>query len=585
MTDPLLLVKNLHLGFLDDQDQLLPVLEGVDLKIEPGEAVALTGASGCGKSLLARALCGLLPASAQIRGSIFWRGRLLALNNDQSWQQLRGGAMALILQEPATSLNPVIRVGRQIAESWALHHPGRQSQAVVESLKLLEEVHLTPAHEISRKYPHQLSGGMRQRVLLAAALACEPDLLIADEPTTALDPTVQRDILALVQEIRRKRGMALLFISHDPSLVELLTERSYIMDKGQLQDGVFASDLSPNNHLGEQQNSKSQPLEPVLQARGLVVEHRNKRWGGLAGTDASGFRAVDKVDLELFPGCSVGLAGESGCGKTSLARALVGQIPIDSGALLVAGADLRNSTGEVLRKVRSSGQLVFQDPVASLNPRQRVFQMLGEASRHRQLGIEALLAEVGLGPEVIDRFAHQLSGGQNQRIALARALTVDPKILIADEITSALDPVATQRIMSLLANIMEQRNLAVLHISHDLDLLHRWCGQIMVMSQGVILEVYPGLGRAIARHPYTLQLLAAGPNALRADQLRWQGGNKTASTAKQFTGEGCPWAPFCNEVISSCYKVLPPLVEVKDGHLSRCPVVESDGPSTFIDTL
>ncbi len=585
MTEPLLRVEKLRLGFRDDQGRLVPILQNVDLKIEPGEAVALTGPSGCGKSLLARAICGLLPPSARMMGSIFWRGQELTRNNGRNWRPLRGGAMTLVLQEPATSLNPVMRVGRQIAESWALHHPGRQAQAVAQSLKLLEEVRLPMPLETSRKYPHQLSGGMRQRVLLASALACEPGLLIADEPTAALDPTVQRDILTLLQDIRRHRGMALLFISHDPNLVELLTERSYLMDNGQLQAGVFASDLPPHVLKAEVVTTELQQLKPILQARRLVVEHLNNRWTGFGGSGAAGFRAVDDVDLDLSPGRSLGLAGESGCGKTSLARALVGQIPLNSGTLVMAGVDLRKSRGEALRKARTAAQLVFQDPIASLNPRQRVGDMLGEALRKRHVGIEGLLEEVGLGPEVISRFAHQLSGGQNQRVALARALTVDPKILIADEVTSALDPVATRRIMSLLAEIVDQRNLAVLHISHDLDLLSRWCHRIMVMSKGVIVEVYPGLGQGNARHPYTLQLLAASPNALRADQLRLQGGKKSVSRKMQSTGRGCPWAPFCDEVISSCYKVLPPLAAVGDGHLSRCPVVESDRSSTFIDTL
>ena len=584
MAEPLLLVKNLHLSFRQNQAEAMPILQGIDFSMDPGEAVALTGSSGCGKSILARALCGLLPSNTQTQGSIFWRGEELAVNRQNRWKPLRGGAMTLILQEPATSLNPVRRVGSQIAEAWALHHPAGELTAKSESLKLLEEVRLPSPLEISQKYPHQLSGGMRQRVLLAAALACEPDLLVADEPTAALDPTVQLEILALIKEIRRNREMALLFISHDPFLVSLMTDRSYLMNKGKLKEGIFASDLPSEDPTVTLRGADTQLLKPVLKGRNLVVEYQSNRWYSQGNRAAQGFRAVDNVDLDLFPGQALGLAGESGCGKTSLARALVCQIPLKAGTLESGQKDLTALRGEDLRAARRAGQLVYQDPVASLNPRQRMGEMLDEALMDPNESIEKLLAEVGLETNILQRYPHQLSGGQNQRIALARALSVDPKVIIADEVTSALDPLATRRIMSLLAKVMEERNLAVLHISHDLDLLDQWCHQIMVMSRGVILEVYPGLGRSKARHPYTRELLSARPNALRADQWQRHGGNKSSNSAKHLSGQGCPWAPFCNEVISSCYKVLPPLGAIGDGHLSRCPVVEQEGSSTFIDT-
>ncbi len=574
MNEPLLKVEDLKIGFGPRW-----IFEGLSFAIHQGQTLALSGPSGCGKSLTARAVCGLLPSAAHWGGKIFWRGTQLDADGGSGWDSIRGSGLNLMLQEPSTSLNPVQTAGQQIAEAWSLHHPRLKARARVEALKLLEEVRIPDPERIYRQHPHQLSGGMRQRVLLAASLACEPELLVADEPTTSLDPTVQKEILALLIEVRKRRRMAMLFISHDPHLISLLSDRQIFLGKGRLPEsngGTVAPPLSPVEILQK---------DPVLSARSLVVQYNTQSWGGGGISSNVSVQAVKGVDLDLRPGIAMGLAGESGCGKTSLARALVRQVPLEKGTLQLEGMDFLGAKGANLRQARRKGQLVFQDPASSLNPRQRVIDMLTEAAGPGGEDPVGMLAEVDLDPGILQRFGFQLSGGQRQRVALARALAAQPVFIIADEVTSALDPEARNTILSLLAEIMVKRNLAVLHISHDLQLLQRWCHQVQVMLGGVILEVYPGGKGAAARHPYTLNLLASQPSALRGHEAGLQQEKKPASKNHACGGGGCPWVHSCKDAISTCYKVLPPLQQVADGHLSRCPVVEAPVTSTFIDTL
>ncbi len=583
MSDYLLKAEDLRVGFKDSGGRRTQILQGVNLEIFEGEAVGLTGASGCGKSLSARAICGLLPSESFSSGKLSWQGTELTGSQGRGWKGLRGQGMTLILQEPATGLNPVLKIGHQISETWALHHPGREKESRSAVWELLDEVQIKDFQRVGEMYPHQLSGGMRQRALLAAALACEPRLLIADEPTTALDPTVQKEILLLLNKIRQARSMALFFISHDPDLIKLITDRSYVMEDGRVFAGVFGTGELGSGPERNSSEKISVPVSPVLEAHGLVAKYKGSDWGGFRGGSRI-ITAVNGVDLVLSPGQAVGLAGESGCGKTTLAKALARQVPVSSGSLLFEGKDFLGEKGQAFRLKRRMIQLVYQDPVASLNPRQRVGEMLKEAAGDQGADVFDLLAEVDLEKTVAKRFSHQLSGGQRQRVALARALAVNPQVLIADEVTGALDPVSTGVVMSLIAKIMKERNLAVLLISHDLKLLETWCDQIQVMLAGTILELFPGGSPSKCRHPYTQQLQASLPAALRADRGRLQGVENIRAVTGLSVQSGCPWATSCGYAISSCHNVLPPLVPVTEGCQSRCPVVENTGPSTFIDT-
>lgn len=548
-----------------------PVLDGIDLQLEPGGTLALSGPSGCGKSLTARALCGLLPEGARWTGSISWRGEELTDPRASRWQALRGRGAAMVLQEPATSLNPVLRVGDQVAETVRLHRGCSPAEAGRLAVDLLEEVLVPDPAGKARLYPHQLSGGMRQRVLLAAALACDPLLLVADEPTTALDLTVQREILALLDRVRRRRSMALLFISHDLDVVSLLTDRVAVMAAGR----VVSEGEPPANPPGARLAAAAAG-PTVLQARQLVVGY---------GRHPGRKPAVGGVDLDLVAGQAVGLAGESGCGKTTLARALALQVPPVKGTLQLDGRNLLALKGGPLRAARRRVQMIFQDPGASLNPRQKVGDALREATGPgAPRPLDDLLAEVGLPADLATRYPHQLSGGQRQRVAVARCLAADPQVIIADEATSALDREGRDRLLELFAELMVTRRLALLLVSHDLGVLHRLCRTVVVMYAGIVVESYPAGQPKAGRHPYTRALAAACPSLLRGDPtaLAHRGGNVPAAPAAG--AAGCPWIASCPLSKPSCGMALPPLVEVGPSHLLRCPESEVPGASHFIDT-
>lgn len=552
MSEPLLRLEKIGFGFTGRP----ALIQEADLVLAEGQALALTGPSGSGKSLLARVLCGLPPPGLRWSGVVHWRGRPLrpGQEEDAAWTALRGPGAAMVLQEPGTSLNPVRRVGDQIAEAAALAGGGQPVRRQV--LDLLREVRIPDPEAAARRYPHQLSGGMRQRVLLAAALARRPDLLVADEVTTALDPSVQREILGLLKEIRRQRGMALLFISHEPDLVRYMTDGALQIDEGRLREGIYGAEVRPAPGEGD----ASAVARPILAVRGARVTH------------AGNVAAVRSVDLDLFRGQAVGLAGESGCGKTSLARALARQLLLTGGSLTLDGADFLAARGAELRRCRRRVQLVFQDPAGSLNPRRRIGSVLQEAAGRQGMRPADLLREVGLDEGLATRFPHQMSGGQRQRVAIARALAAEPEVLIADEPTSALDPVSSHQIMARLTEIRRRRRLALLLISHDLDLLDRHCGHVMIMLAGVILEILPAGGVAAARHPYTRALLACRPSALREARATSSPAEKLPLAAPAPEGDGCPHAAVCPWAISTCFKELPPLVSMPDGRMSRCPL-------------
>nr|MEE4267133.1 ABC transporter ATP-binding protein [Candidatus Krumholzibacteria bacterium] len=576
MSEPLFSLRDLQVRF--DQTGP-PVLNGLNLQAMPGEALAIVGPSGCGKSLTARALCGLLPGEAHWSGSITWKGSPLLDPGEPAWQAMRGRGAAMVLQEPATSLNPVLRVGDQIAESVRQHHGGSWTEARRKAVQLLDEVQVPEPEVRARWYPHQLSGGMRQRVLLAAALACAPELLIADEPTTALDLTVQREILLLIDRVRRERGMGLLFISHDLDVVALLCDRVAVLEGGQVVREFPVGELpvSPVDLAAPPSLDPEAPV--VLTARDLQVTY-----AGIRGRAFSLGRPDEGVHLTLKAGEALGVAGESGSGKTTLARALTRQWELTRGEITLEGQSLTTARGADLRRLRRRVPMIFQDPGASLNPRQRVGAALREAGAGEGPGVTALLAEVGLDPDLAARFPHQLSGGQRQRVAVARCLAADPAVLVADEVTSALDAGSTRQLLDLLMGLMSRRGVALVVISHDLDVLHRVCHRVIVMSQGMVLEEYPRALSSSPCHPYTRHLLEASPAKIRANLAGLDDGRDQMGNPRPVQGPGCPWQGSCELVKPRCSEQLPPLVEGAAGHWWRCPETGMAGHSHFIDT-
>ena len=590
----LLRVENLRVSFpgpAPGEEQ--KVLTGVDLVIGPGEATALVGPSGCGKSMLARALLGLLPGGAAWTGGIHWRGERLRVPRGRAWQKVRGGGMTLVLQEPQTSLNPVLTVGDQIAETVRAHGGVSRNAACRRAVSLLAEMLVPDPVGKANCYPHQLSGGMRQRVLLAAAMACDPALLIADEPTTALDVTVQREILALINRVRRERDMALLFITHDVELVPLVATRRAEMSAGRILDvvdldGEIAASTADGPSTAERYADVSSlppgGTSPVLKSRNLVVGY------GIP-TEEKGPRdrrppaPVDGVDVDLFPGRALGLAGESGCGKTTLARALSRHLAPMEGTLELEGEDFLSTRGSRLRHRRRRVQMLFQDPAGSINPRHVIGRALSEAMGNSELALAVkLLTEVGLSGELANCYPHELSGGQRQRVALARCLAADPLVLIADEPTSALDRESRNRVLSLLKRTMDRRGLALLLVSHDFAVLHAICDRVAVMYRGVIVESYRVQERIRIRHPYTLSMMAAAPAVLNRDERWWSDAGKDTGKVIRPSTAGCPLAGHCPLPKSHCVNELPPLVEVAEGHFLRCPEAQEGGPSQFIDT-
>jgi oligopeptide/dipeptide ABC transporter ATP-binding protein len=501
--------------------------------------------------------------------------------------------MALVLQEPQTSLNPVLCVGDQIAETIRAHRGVDGHEARRRAVALLEEMQIQGAEDKAACFPHQLSGGMRQRVLLAAAMACDPKLLIADEPTTALDVTVQREILALIRRIRRDREMALLFITHDADLVPLVATSRAEMASGRITALVDLDQDDPEEgdplstgvvDAGDQAGGFRDQVQSVLKARGLYAGY-----GVTAGGKESAARwplvAVTDVDVDLFAGQALGIAGESGCGKTTLARVLSRHLVPVAGSVELAGEDFLAARGDCLRKRRRLVQLLFQDPAGSLNPRQLVGDLVREAAdtRHEDLAA-ALLAEVGLPPEMEFRYPHELSGGQRQRVALARCLAAEPRVLIADEPTSALDVDSRNRILTLLRRAREKRGLALMVISHDLPILHAVCDRVAIMYRGMVVESYPVGDRVTALHPYTQALTAASPGFLKRNPRWWVDTGQVSGDVLPYSPSGCPLVGRCPLQKSHCSKELPSLQEVGPGHFLRCPESTQGGSSQFIDT-
>ncbi|KVD10812.1 microcin ABC transporter ATP-binding protein [Burkholderia ubonensis] len=526
--EPLLSLERLHVRFGDTV-----AVNDVTLAIGRGERVALVGESGSGKSVTALAILRLL-RDAEVGGTIRFAGQDLVAKSEREMRGLRGSDIAMIFQEPMTALNPLYTIGAQIGETIQLHDGVTAGDARKRAIALLARTGIAEPERRVDSYPHQLSGGQRQRAMIAMALACRPRLLLADEPTTALDVTIRAQIVELLLELQReeaeKRGMAILLITHDLNLVRHFADRIAVMERGRLvESGAVERIFAAPEHPYTQRllNSRPQravvpvlPIAPVLlDARHVTVQFARKR-PGLAGWFKSvPVAAVSDVSVSVRQGETLGVVGESGSGKSTLAMALLGLQKTAHGEIEFQGRALSSYRGREQAALRSNMQVVFQDPFSSLSPRHTIERIVGEglelhrpdlSADARRAKSLAVLREVGLDRTVMHRYPHEFSGGQRQRIAIARALVLEPRILILDEPTSALDVSIQQQVLKLLANLQQKYNLGYLFISHDLDVIGAMAHRVAVMQDGAIVEA--GEVADIftkPSHPYTQKLLKA----------------------------------------------------------------------------
>lgn len=521
----LLDVQNLNVGFRQD-GVVTPAVRGVSFTVNRGEVVALVGESGSGKSVSALSTVSLLGDSAQVTGSVKYDGQELIGADERRLRQVRGNDISFIFQEPMSSLNPLHTIEKQLTESLALHQGIVGAQARGRVLELLEKVGIRDAETRLSSYAHQLSGGQRQRVMIAMALANKPDILIADEPTTALDVTIQAQILDLLKDLKDAEGMGLLFITHDLAIVRRIADRVFVMQQGEVVESgptaeLFANPQHPYTIKLLSAEPSGQP-EPVPANAPVVVEtDKLKIWfpihGGMLRRTIGHIKAVNASSLSVRAGETLGIVGESGSGKTTMALAIM-RLIASEGGITYKGQDIRSWSTKQLRHLRKDMQIVFQDPYGSLSPRMTCAQIISEGLKihnvdpdrdQRDLVAEVML-ETGLDPATMDRYPHEISGGQRQRIAIARAMVLRPKLLVLDEPTSALDMTVQVQIVELLRELQKKYGLAYLFISHDLKVIRAMSHKVIVMKQGDVVE--QGTAKDLFENPqteYTRQLLQA----------------------------------------------------------------------------
>ncbi len=557
MSSPILSVSGLTTSFRVD-GRWQPVVRDVSFEIAPRETVALVGESGSGKSVSALSIMRLLPPdSSRIEGRIALGGTDLLQLPEAEMRKIRGNEVAMIFQEPMTSLNPVLTIGFQIAEALVLHRGLSRGAAEAETVRLLEKVRIPVAKARFHEYPHRFSGGMRQRVMIAMALACKPKLLIADEPTTALDVTIQAQILELIKLLQEEEGMSVLFITHDMGVVAEIADRTVVMYDGKAvetgpTEDIFARPTHPYTRsllsavprlgsMGGHMRPMRFPVvdratgladvptetsdtvapageRPVLEVSGLTTRFDIR--SGMLGSVKHRVHAVENVSFSLQAGEALALVGESGCGKSTTGRSVLRLIEPLSGSVLLDGEDLLKLDERTLRERRKRMQMIFQDPFASLNPRLNVGAAIAEPLLINNLAtrsqarerVAELLRRVGLTPDMASRFPHEFSGGQRQRICIARALALEPRLIVADESVSALDVSVKAQVINLMLELQERMRLSYLFISHDMAVVERVSHRVAVMYLGEIVEIGP---RAAVfgnpQHPYTKRLLAAVP--------------------------------------------------------------------------
>jgi peptide/nickel transport system ATP-binding protein len=552
-TPPILQVKDLQIGFKQGE-KIIPVVKGVSFDLQKGRLTAIVGESGSGKSVTALSILKLLPPQAAIGGEIIFNNThpiSVFKTNEDEIRSLRGNEMAMIFQEPMTSLNPVFTCGYQVMESLRLHKKLSKEAARKECIALFEQVELPYPEKILNRYPHQVSGGQKQRVMIAMAMSCQPALLIADEPTTALDVRVQKSVLLLIKKLQLQKQMAVLFITHDLGLVNAIADNVIVMQSGAIVEQGLTSQVlehprhpytkallacRPDEHskgkrlvtvgdyLNDESSAVAEPLPPsspgekiILSVENLTVRFPTKR--NLFGKPTEWFKAVDDVSFAVKEKEVLGLVGESGCGKTTLGRTILQLIKPSSGKIILNGTDISLQNDRQLRAIRKDLQIVFQDPYGSLNPRISIGEAILEPLKvhglfhslaARKEKVIELLESVSLQPDHFKRYPHEFSGGQRQRICIARALAPAPSFLIFDESVSALDVSVQAQVLNLLNELRTKFEFTSIFISHDLSVVQYISDRIMVMEKGKIIET--GDATQIMQqpgHPYTRDLINA----------------------------------------------------------------------------
>ncbi|MDB5048445.1 MAG: ATPase component of various ABC-type transport system, containing duplicated ATPase [Fibrobacteres bacterium] len=596
---PLLEVRDLktHFRLQPGQDPsgegAIRAVDGIDFTVERGEVLALVGESGSGKSVTSLSVLGLIPGTGfHAHGQILFQGRDLASLPEKEWLSIRGREISLVFQDPMNALNPVIACGEQVAESLRLHQGMSRTQARERALVLFKEVGIPDPDRRLDEYPHQMSGGMRQRVVIAMALACGPSLLIADEPTTALDVTVQAQILHLLLREQQARGMGILLITHDLGVVAETADRVAVMQAGKIVETATVKELFANpKHaytralLDAVPSLSKRPMASLTKrptaAPPLLRVEALRTWfpirTGILKRVTGQVKALDGFSLDIVRGETVGLVGESGCGKSTAGRTVLRLLDPTGGKVAWKGENVLTMDREALRAFRRRAQMIFQDPYSSLNPRMVVGRILEEPLRIHGLhkGKEAekvaeMLEAVGLAPEYARRYPHEFSGGQRQRIAIARALITEPEFIVADEAVSSLDVSIQAQVLDLLAELKARLGLTFLFISHDLGVIRMISDRIAVMYLGRIVELADRDSLfASPLHPYTQALFSSIPRTLsgsgisaekKRERIVLQGDVPNPSNPPA----GCHFHTRCPYVMDRCRKEYPPLVRPAD---------------------
>jgi peptide/nickel transport system ATP-binding protein len=579
-------VEDLKVEF-KTEDSIVNAVKNISFEIRKGETVGIVGESGSGKSVTSLSVMGLIPKphGKISNGSIQFKGQDLTKVSDDDIRKIRGNDISMIFQEPMTSLNPVYRCGNQVVEAIRIHQKMSKQEAIALTIELFEKVQLPDPQRIFKAYPHEISGGQKQRVMIAMAMSCNPEILIADEPTTALDVTVQKTILDLMQQLKDERDMAIMFITHDLGVIAEIADRVIVMYHGNIveegtvqeifqkpqhpytkgllacrppldkrlrslpivddfvsknEEGEFQDTIRPFEHIAsverahkareiskEQHSKRLEALykkEPVLQVKGLKTFFPTKK--NLFGKVLENVKAVNDVSFDVYPGETLGLVGESGCGKTTLGRTILRLIEPTGGDILYKGRNLAHLSTSEMREMRKEIQIIFQDPYSSLNPRLTIGSAIMEPMQvhgvlandaERKAKVEELLKKVNLKPEHFNRYPHEFSGGQRQRICIARALALNPKFIICDESVSALDVSVQAQVLNLLNKLKEDFGFTYIFISHDLSVVKFMSDRMVVMNKGEIEEM--GIADSIYYEPktaYTKKLIEAIP---RGDQF------------------------------------------------------------------